>query len=138
VPQAIGDAIPSFFESKYNRKEGWTLRRELINFIIHPSGTGRSERRDLIIRRCFIRDLLPAFLTEVDDHPALLAVMIKGQRLHESETHRSPVAGPLGVHVLAPETVRAMIAVTPLLQRGNGCAAVFADEGFLAGDERHC
>lgn len=71
------------------------------------------------------------------DHPALFAALIERNGRHEATAHGSPVTGTLGINVLAEQTPRTVIAITALPQGLNRIATVFAEEGFLAGDEGH-
>ena len=73
----------------------------------------------------------------MDDDPALPTPLIKLEWLHEASTERRPVPGAFVINVLAPQTHRAVIAITALFQRRNDGGAVLTSEGFLAGDEDH-
>lgn len=92
---------------------------------------------DVIIGRDFVRDRFAATLAFVDEHPALLSVMIHCDRGHQSLTGRCPVTRAFAVDMFAPQTKRAVVAVTAAFERLDGHSAVLADEGFLAGDESH-
>lgn len=90
----------------------------------------------VIIRSHNVRDRFSACLASVDDHPALGPAVFDSRGLHHPAAEGLPVAGSQVIHVLAPEATRAVVAVGSVLQRFHGGAAVLADEGLLAGDER--
>jgi len=73
----------------------------------------------------------------MDDHPTFAPAVVESNRRHESPARRRAIAGALGIDMLAPQTLRTVVAVTPVLERSHACSAVFAREGFLAGDEDH-
>lgn len=73
----------------------------------------------------------------MDHHPTFPLALIKTDRFHESLAQRGAVTGTLIIHVLAPQALRAMIAVTSPLQGKYVLAAVLTGKRFLSGDESH-
>ena len=97
---------------------------------------GRKEC-EVVIRSQDICDLLAAVEAAVDDHPALASAEFLGDRFHQSFARRCAVPGAVFIHVLAPETLWAVVAAGGVFQRLHVRAAVSADERFLAGEEGH-
>ena len=95
------------------------------------------EQRKIVIRSCFVAHVLPALHASMKDYPALLSVVIEGDRFHEPKARRLAIPRSMLIHVLTPEAVGAVIAVRAMRNGQDIFTAVSAREGFLASDEWH-
>lgn len=122
-------------ECGYFKKEPLLEPSKLNKILLQPFvSEGRYSLRAVIIRR-FVGDALPTGNTSVDDHPSFSSTMFDADRFHQPSAERCTVAGTLVIHVLAPQTPRAVVAAGAVLQRLHFGTAVLARERFLARNE---
>lgn len=84
-----------------------------------------------------VHDFFAAERATMENHPSFFGVMIHARGLHQSFACGKAVSRSLGIHMLAPKALGAMIAVSAAAQRFHVHGAVPADERFLTRDKGH-
>lgn len=95
------------------------------------------ESPEIVIRCGSVANTLAAEFTDMHQDETLSRFLFDAYGAHHPAAGRCTVAGTVPVDMPAPQALRAVVAVAPALQRSDVRTAVFADERFLAGDERH-